>query len=242
CQKNPSRNAGVFLFYPENLAAPLSLFYQVTKGKAESLMPTTLLILLLIALPTSLLADDLSRLLPEAATRQVLTQLQDNTQPRFAVVDYARRSSEPRLMLFDRRSHKLLASYRVAHGQGSDRDHDGYAERFSDAADSHASSLGTFRTGASYLSPTPGHGLSMRLQGLSVSNRNAEQRAIVLHGNFYMEADFIQRHGVAGRSHGCLVLANADRDKVIDALQSGSLLFAIDSRQTAQDYLRTMTQ
>ncbi len=199
-------------------------------------MPRTLPALLLLLSP-GLWADDLAHLLPASATRQILAQLQHNPQPRFAVVDYARRSSEPRLLLFDRRSQQLLASYRVAHGQGSDTDHDGYAEHFADDDNSHASSLGTFRTGATYLSQAPGHGLSLRLLGLSASNRNAERRAIVLHGNFYMEEDFIRRHGVAGRSHGCLVLANDDRDQVIAALPSGSLIFAIDSRRATQDYL-----
>lgn len=203
------------------------------------ILPT---LLLLLAVAPDLQADDLAQLLPQAATQQILAQLQHNAQPRFAVVDYARRSSEPRLMLFDRRSQQLLASYRVAHGQGSDADHDCHAEHFADDDDSHASSLGTFRTGASYLSQAPGHGLSLRLEGLSASNRNAERRAIVLHGNSYMEEDFIRRHGVAGRSHGCLVLAGADRDQVISALPSGSLIFAIDSRQTTQNYLEPLTR
>lgn len=200
-------------------------------------MPRRLLTALLFLLSPHLLAGDLERLLPASATQPILALLQYNDQANFAVVDYARRSSEPRFLVFARSDHKLLASYRVAHGQGSDTDHDGYAEQFSDTANSHASSLGTFRTGASYLSKQPGHGLSLRLLGLSTSNRNAERRAIVLHGNIYMEEDFIRQHGVAGRSHGCLVLSGADRYQAIKALPEGSLIFAIDTRRADHAYL-----
>ncbi|MNG35102.1 hypothetical protein D3C84_1217650 [compost metagenome] len=73
----------------------------------------------------------------------------------------------------------------------------------------------------------------MRLIGLSPSNSNAEERAIVIHANSYMEEDFIRRHGVPGRSYGCLVLAGADRDRVIEELAGGALIFAIDQRTQA---------
>lgn len=182
-------------------------------------------------------ADDLQRLLPARTAQAVLEQLHDDRHAHFAVVDYARHSSQPRLLLFERDDLRLVASYRVAHGLGSDPDHDGYADSFSDAEGSRASSLGAFRTTQVYQSEEPGHGLSMRLLGLSASNANAERRAVVLHAKDYMEEDFIRRHGVAGRSHGCLVLAAADRDAVIAALRGGALIFAVDSRQQSQRYL-----
>lgn len=195
------------------------------------------LLLCLLLAPLSAQADDLAANAPPAAVAQILKQLENNPQPNFAVIDYARHSSQPRLMIFRRDDNALVASYRVAHGRGSDADHDGYAERFSDEPSSLASSLGTFKTGNVYQSTSPGHGLSMRLLGLSASNRNAKQRAIVLHGNRYMEDDFIRNHGVAGRSHGCLVPADLDRNAAVEALQGGSLIFALDSRKTRQDYL-----
>ena len=77
----------------------------------------------------------------------------------------------------------------------------------------------------------------MRLLGLSDSNANAERRAIVLHARDYMKEDFVRRHGVAGRSHGCLVLAEADRDQAISALRGAALIFVVDSRLTSHDYL-----
>lgn len=196
-----------------------------------------LLAICLLLSCTGISADDLQHLLPAATAQAVLTQLRDDRHPRFAVVDYARHSSQSRLLLFERRDLRLIASYRVAHGRGSDPDHDGYADSFSDVEGSRASSLGVFRAAQVYQSTEPGHGLSMRLQGLSASNANAERRAIVLHAKDYMEEDFIRRHGVAGRSHGCLVLAAADRDATIAALRGGALIFAVDSRQRSQRYL-----
>ncbi|MCY1438751.1 L,D-transpeptidase catalytic domain [compost metagenome] len=74
----------------------------------------------------------------------------------------------------------------------------------------------------------------MRLAGLSESNSNAEERAIVIHANTYMEDDFIRRHGVPGRSYGCLVLAGADRDLVIEQLAGGALILAIDQEDGAR--------
>lgn len=77
----------------------------------------------------------------------------------------------------------------------------------------------------------------MRLLGLSDSNANAERRAIVLHARDYMEEDFVRRHGVAGRSHGCLVLAEADRDQAVAALRDGALIFAVDTRRGSPSYI-----
>ena len=200
-------------------------------------MPRLPLAGLLIALACSATANDLQQVLPANTAADIRQQLQANRHAHFAVVDYARHSSQPRLMLFERNSLRLLASYRVAHGQGSDLDHDGFTDHYSDAPGSHASSLGTLRTDQVYQSSAPGHGLSIRLIGLSPGNANAERRAIVLHAKSYMEDDFIRRHGVAGRSHGCLVLAGTDRDKAIALLRGGALIFVIDSRLSAHHYL-----
>ncbi|MFZ6044811.1 murein L,D-transpeptidase catalytic domain-containing protein [Pseudomonas sp. CR3202] len=194
-------------------------------------MPKALLLILLFISPF-LRAGDLELLVSQPALDEILVDLKKNQHPRFAVVDYGRASTLPRFYLFDSRSHALLGSFRVSHGKGSDPDHDGYADSFSNDFGSRASSLGLFRTAQVFDSEEPGHGRSMRLIGLSLSNSNAEERAIVIHANAYMENDFIRRHGVPGRSYGCLVLSNADRNQVIQQLQGGALIFAI--RQTEQ--------
>jgi hypothetical protein len=192
-----------------------------------------LLLLILLLISPALRAGDLELLIAQPALGDILEKLQHSKHPRFAVVDYGRASNLPRFYLFDRRSHALLDSFRVAHGKGSDPDHDGHADSFSNEPGSRASSLGLFRTTTAYDSEEPGHGRSLRLAGLSPSNSNAEERAIVIHANAYMEDDFIRRHGVPGRSYGCLVLAGADRDRVIEQLAGGALIFAISQKDGA---------
>lgn len=190
-------------------------------------MPRVLLLILLLLSPT-LHAGDLETLVKQPQLDEILDDLKESRHPRFAVVDYGRASTLPRFYLFDSRSHALLGSFRVAHGKGSDPDHDGRADSFSNDFGSRATSLGLFRTSEVYDSDEPGHGRSMRLVGLSPSNSNAEERAIVIHANAYMEDAFILEHGVPGRSFGCLVLAGADRDRVIEQLRGGALIFAIN--------------
>lgn len=198
-------------------------------------MPRALLLILVLLSP-ALHAGDLEMLISQPALGHILDDLKTSQHPRFAVVDYGRSSTLPRFYLFDSRSHALLGSFRVAHGKGSDPDHDGNADTFSNDPGSRATSLGLFRTAQVFDSEEPGHGRSMRLTGLSASNSNAEERAIVIHANAYMEEDFIRQHGVPGRSYGCLVLSNADRDRVIDQLEGGALIFAI--RQYRQPVAR----
>jgi hypothetical protein len=88
------------------------------------------------------------------------------------------------------------------------------------------SSVVFFRTTETYLSNEPGHGLSLRLEGLSETNRKAYDRAIVIHANHYMEPEFIDAFGKPGRSHGCLVFAAADRDVIVSKLGGGALIYA----------------
>lgn len=144
-----------------------------------------------------------------------------------ALVNYRQPSWEPRFYLVDLQRQRVVESYHVAHGKGSDPDHDGFARAFSDRHGSHMSSVGFFLTGETYVSEQAGHGLSLRLQGLSASNRNAFARNIVIHANHYMEDDFIERFGKPGRSHGCFTLNPEDRDEVIARLRGGALIYAI---------------
>ena len=65
------------------------------------------------------------------------------------IVDFSKPSSEPRFHLVDLQSGSV-DSYRVAHGRGSDPDHSGFVERFSNDFGSYASSNGTYVTGDYY--------------------------------------------------------------------------------------------
>jgi hypothetical protein len=138
------------------------------------------------------------------------------------IVDYARRSSEPRLHLLDLRT-GVVRSLLVAHGQGSDRDHDGMADFFSDANGSHASSLGAFRAAERYQG---GHGLSLALDGLDPTNRSARERAVVLHSQWYVSPEILAQRGVLGRSWGCFVVERSVINQVVSALEGGGFIYA----------------
>ncbi|MCS3903909.1 hypothetical protein J2T55_001941 [Methylohalomonas lacus] len=170
---------------------------------------------------------------PPAAELERLVERYEQMQERLdnrryaALVNYRQPSWEPRFYLVDLQQQRVVESYHVAHGKGSDPEHDGFASAFSDRHGSHMSSVGFFLTGETYVSEQAGHGLSLRLKGLSPSNRNAFDRNIVIHANHYMENDFIDRFGKPGRSHGCFTLKSDDRDEVIARLRGGALIYAI---------------
>lgn len=134
------------------------------------------------------------------------------------IVDFAQHSSRQRFWILDVQSGSYRA-IRVAHGKGSDPDGDGYATRFSNTAESKASSLGFYVTGALYKGK---HGRSMRLNGLSSTNSNALSRAVVVH-----ESDYVREAAVTqGRSFGCLAVAHSEIGNVLASLQGGALIYA----------------
>lgn len=139
-----------------------------------------------------------------------------------AVVDFREPSTTARFFVIDLRN-GMVRAYLTAHGRGSDQNHDGRAEHFSNTPGSLASALGAYQTGTRYIGQ---HGLSLRLAGLDPSNDAAHARAIVLHGADYMTADHIRRFGRPGRSFGCFVLDPALVPAVIDQLEGGVLLYA----------------
>lgn len=140
---------------------------------------------------------------------------------RLAVIDYSRSSLTPRLWVFDLSRHTLLYHEVVAHGQGSGGD---LPTHFSNADGSHASSLGLFVTGKTYI----GHnGLSLRMDGLEEGvNDAAMARAIVMHGAAYVNPKRDQDMGRLGRSWGCPALRKAVAKPIIDVMKNGQFVFA----------------
>lgn len=111
----------------------------------------------------------------------------------------------------------------VAHGRGSDPDHSGWVERFSNEPGSAASSRGAYLTQDIYQGK---HGSSRRLLGLDPQNSNAQPRAIVIHAAWYVGPQMIQDHGKLGRSEGCFAFSDNDLSMVLDRLGSGRLIYA----------------
>ncbi len=138
------------------------------------------------------------------------------------VVDFNKASHEERFYVVDLRSGET-ESFRVAHGSGSDPQHSGYVDHFSNDFGSYASSNGAYTTGEYYQGK---YGLSMKTQGRDWSNYNAEPRAIVIHNAWYAEPDMIAQHGKLGRSQGCFAFSHEDQWKVMRKLAGGRLIYA----------------
>jgi hypothetical protein len=139
-----------------------------------------------------------------------------------AVVDFSKPSSEPRFYVVDLMN-GTVEGHRVAHGRGSDPDHSGFVERFSNAFGSYASSNGAYLTGDYYDGK---YGLSMKVRGLDWSNYNAEPRAIVIHNAWYAEDDMIPIHGKLGRSEGCFAMSRKSQYDVMRRIAGGRMIYA----------------
>jgi hypothetical protein len=140
-----------------------------------------------------------------------------------AIADFSAPSRNARFYLVDVASGNAT-SHLVSHGRGSDPDHSGWVERFSNEPGSEASSAGGYRTADYY---TGKHGASQRLTGLEPQNSNAEPRGIVIHGAWYVSADMVRQHGKLGRSEGCFAFdENASLPEVLTRLGPGRLLYA----------------
>lgn len=133
------------------------------------------------------------------------------------IIDFAKISSTRRLMLMDLKTGKI-EKYLVTHGQGSDPDNDGYAQKFSNTPESKMSSLGAYRTLTTYIG---GNGRSLRLDGLEDTNSKALSRLIVMHGSNYVK----EASRRVGRSWGCPAMDHAVVQSVIDRVRGGALLY-----------------
>ena len=139
-----------------------------------------------------------------------------------AIADFGLPSSVPRFHLIDILAGSVT-SLRVTHGRGSDPDHSGMLQSFSDEPGSGATAEGAYLTGETYVGV---HGLSRRLIGLDPSDANAEARAIVIHAAWYAEPDVLARQGKLGRSDGCFAFSATDEALVLAKLGQGRMIYA----------------
>ncbi len=138
------------------------------------------------------------------------------------IADFTKASAEPRFYLLDTNSGRVTR-HLVAHGRGSDPEHTGFLQHFSNQPGSEASSNGSYVTGEFY----PGHyGRAMRVRGLDGTNSNAESRAIVVHSAWYAEPGVLASMGRLGRSEGCFALPYASLQEVMERLGPGRFLYA----------------
>lgn len=138
------------------------------------------------------------------------------------IADFARPSTLPRLH-FANLENGTIRSFLVAHGRGSDREHDGWLKNFSSVPGSEATSRGAYLTCEWYKGK---YGTSIRLVGLDSDNQTALERAIVLHPASYAAPSHIAKWGKLGRSEGCFAMAPDDFNEALWHLSGGRLLFA----------------
>ena len=116
-----------------------------------------------------------------------------------------------------------VRSFFVTHGKGSDPEHDGWLNAFSNIEGSNMTSRGAYISWEWY----KGHyGTSIRLGGLDADNSNALPRAIVMHPAEYATQEHVDRWGKLGRSDGCFAMDPENFREALWHLSGGRLLFA----------------
>jgi hypothetical protein len=200
-------------------------FFKIGAGIAASAVSATLL----PTMAQAAVASDLAypRSLKPALLRQALAALNrlGSAIPfhdRIAVADFNAPSSQPRLHLIDLPSGATTALL-VAHGSGSDPEHSGWLQRFSNEPGSYASCEGAFLASDYYVGK---HGRSQRLIGLDPTNDNALSRAIVIHSAWYANPDMLETHGQLGRSEGCFAVGDKDLPQLFERLGPGRMLYS----------------
>jgi hypothetical protein len=138
------------------------------------------------------------------------------------VADFALPSSLPRLH-FANLEAGTVRSFLVAHGRGSDPDHDGFLHWFSNVPGSLATSRGAYISYEWYVGK---YGVSIRLGGLDADNSNVLQRAIVMHAAPYAAPAMLEKFGKLGRSDGCFAMAPEDFNWALTQLSGGRCIFA----------------
>lgn len=146
------------------------------------------------------------------------------------IADFGLHSAERRFHLVNLEREEVQ-SFHVTHGAGSDPEHDGWLNSYSNRVGSNASSRGAYVTWEWYVGR---YGRSMRLGGLDETNEAAFRRAIVMHRAKYAEPTHIKRWGRLGRSNGCFAMGDEQFREALPQLSGGRLLYA-DSLGIAED-------
>ena len=138
------------------------------------------------------------------------------------VADFGLPSSLPRLH-FANLEAGTVRSFLVAHGRGSDPEHEGFLKWFSNEPGSLATSRGAYISYEWYVGK---YGVSIRMGGLDADNSNALPRAIVMHQAWYAAPDMLSKWGKLGRSDGCLAMAPGDFNFALTQLSGGRVIYA----------------
>jgi len=168
---------------------------------------------------------DRSRLVPQGLLDTAITYFDRNkssfrNKNYITVVDLGARSDKFRLFVVNV-TDGSVERYHTTHGRGDGpkEDADGFAPGFGNVPSSGKSSLGFVRTAEVYSGT---FNRAIRLDGLSTTNSKMRSRFIVFHGwDDTREANVIQ-----AQTHGCITMDWAYKDRVLDRIKEGSLLYA----------------
>lgn len=138
-----------------------------------------------------------------------------------SIFDIGQHSGQRRLFLIDVTT-GAVQSMHVAHGSGSDSNHDGIATVFSNTSGSNMSSLGFMLTAETYVGK---HGESLKLDGLESRNSKVRARAIVIHSASYVDPSLSKM----GRSQGCPAVSLGNIKDFIAKTKNGSLYYIYHS-------------
>ena len=135
---------------------------------------------------------------------------------RTILIDFSLNSYQKRLWVIEG-DDVLLQTY-VSHGKKSGNIS---VTHLSNVVGSNASCYGEFKTSEKFNGK---HGLSLRVDGLDVTNNNARQRGIIFHAADYSTEKFILEHGRLGRSLGCFSTPIEDNKRIIElSTEKGSI-------------------
>lgn len=138
------------------------------------------------------------------------------------LVDFSKPADQHRLFLINVDTKEIEYSWYTSHGKNSGGLNQ--AVRFSNIPGSKQSSLGVYKTAETYFGK---HGLSLRLDGLSLTNSNVRARSVVLHNAQYVSQSWMKYHNFPGRSDGCITLDPAVSKDIIEKLGKGSVIYVV---------------
>jgi len=138
------------------------------------------------------------------------------------IADFGVHSAKQRFYFVNMERGEVTASH-VSHGAGSDPEHDGWLNSYSNVEGSNATSKGAYVTWEWYQGR---YGTSVRLGGLDPTNDAALRRYIVAHRAAYAEPSHIANWGKLGRSNGCFAFGSEQFREFLMNLSGGRLIYA----------------
>lgn len=177
------------------------------------------LVYLLISLRKSLLILLCLFALPISAKKP--TQIIPKDGRYVIFVDFSKPSGEDRFKIYDCKSHSIVYSSVVQHGNGGGSTKE--KPVFSNKIGSNCSSLGLYKiTGFGKMKSFPVD--CFRLKGLSSTNSNAEKRGIVIHPTLSSSLPFRMHYlPLTDESHGCFGVSFETMKTIRELYRKGTI-------------------